>query len=454
MDRSNVESKMIFTMKFNNSSNRSLIRNINKMKRVFLCLAIFGSGLLTTTVASGPLSIDTCYARAKQYYPLTKQKGLIEKTKEYNISNASKDYLPQLSFNGQATYQSAVTSIPIAIHLPGQTLTIPTLTKDQFNVHGEVTQSVYEGGVIAQQKELHKANADILEQSAEVQLYALKDRINQLFFGTLLIDEQLKQNNITEKDIQNSIDKMQASVSAGTSLKSGLNELQAKLLQQQQNKIDLLASRKAYMEMLGQFINRTLDENTLLIVPGIVSLSDSIRRPELSVFNYQLKNDDVQSKILNANTHPKLQLFFQGGYALPGLNAFDIDPALYYIGGVRLSWSLGGYYTLKNQQQILSLDKQTIEIQREIFMFNTHLTLHQQNADIQKLQQMISIDGEIVNKLTEVKNSAKAQMDNGLLTTHEYISELDAEDLARQKLLLHRVQLLMDQYNYQNTSGN
>ncbi|MGZ6523219.1 MAG: TolC family protein, partial [Bacteroidia bacterium] len=143
-----------------------------------------------------------------------------------------------------------------------------------------------------------------------------------------------------------------------------------------------------------------------------------------------------------------------GGYALPGLNGFDVNPATYYIGGIKFNWSLGGYYTLKNQKQLLALDKQSIDVQKDIFLFNTNLTLHQQSADVIKLQQMLDKDTEIVNKLTEVKNSAKAQMENGTLTTHDFISELDAEDQASQKMLLHRIQLLMNQYNYQNTSGN
>jgi len=423
------------------------------MKKLLLLSSCFLLGISFAN-ATGPVSIDTCYARARQQFPLIKQRGLIEKTKEYNVSNAAKGYLPQLSFNGQATHQSDVTSIPINFHLPGINFSVPTLPKDQFNVHGEADQSIYDGGLIKNQKETYRTAADIQEQSAEVQLYALKDRVNQLFFGILLIDEQLKQNALTEKDLQNSIDQMQASVTVGTALRSGLNELQAKLLQQQQNKIDLLTSRKAYLDMLGLFINMPLDENTTLTQPAPVSLSDKIKRPELLLYENQQKNDDAQRKILNANNRPKLLLFVQGGYALPGLNGFDINPAWYYIGGVRLSWSLGGLYTLKNQKQILELDKQTIEIQKEIFLFNTNLTLSQQGADIMKLQQMISKDDEIIVKLTEVKNSAKAQMDNGTLTTHDYISELDAEDQARQKMLLHKVQLLMDQYNYQNTSGN
>ncbi len=420
-------------------------------------LLLIGATSIISIFAQGQasLTIDTCYARARQNYPLIKQKGLIEKTKDYNVSNAAKGYLPQVNFNGQATYQSAVTSIALTGLPPAfKNLSFPTPTKGQFNVHGELDQTIYDGGIIKQQKASQSASADMQEQNIEVQLYSLKDRINQIFFGALLIGEQLKQNDLTQKDVQSSIDNAQAKVNSGTALNSSLEELQAELLQQQQNALNLKASQKAYLDMLSIFMNRTLDENTVLETPRPMKILDSIHRPELSFYEFQKKTDDVQENMLNAANRPKFLYFFQGGYALPGLNGFDANPAWYYITGFRLSWSLGGFYTLKNQRQLLDLDKQSIDVQKDDFIFNTRITLKQQSADMIKLQQMISKDNDIIGKRTSVKIAAKAQVDNGVITVHDYISQLDAEDQAKQSLLLHQVQLLMDEYNYQNTSGN
>lgn len=423
------------------------------MKKLVLMVAILKISLIVE--GQTPLTIDSCYARARQNYPLIKQKGLIEKTKDYNISNAAKGYLPQVSFNGQGTYQSAVTTISLSGLPPAfKGISFPTPPLDQFNVHGEIDQTIYDGGAIKQQKIGDQANADVQNGNVEVQLYALKDRINQIFFGALLIDEQLKQNDLTQKDIQSSIDNAQAGVNSGTTLKSNLDELQAELLQQQQNALSLKASRKSYLDMLSIFISKPLDDNTQLKEPSQMKIADSIRRPEISMYDYQKKSDDVQENMLNVNNRPKFSAFFQGGYALPGLNGFDVNPALYYITGLRLTWSLGGFYTLKNQKQIIDLDRQSIDVQKDDFIFNTRIDLKQESADMIKLQQLISTDQEIINKRTAVKEAAKAQVDNGVTTIHDYINQLDAEDQAKQSLLLHKVQLLMDEYNYQNTSGN
>ena len=426
--------------------------NISIMKKTLLPIAILA---VFVSNAQSTLTIDSCYALARQQYPLIKQKGLIDKTKDYNVSNASRGYLPQVNFNGQVTYQSAVTTIPLSgLPKPFNDINFPTPPKDQFNIHGEVDQPIYDGGVIKRQKEVQEVSAGIQDQNIEVQLYTLRDRVNQIFFGALLIAEQLKQNALTQKDIQNSIDNVQAGVTNGTALSSSLDELQAELLQQQQNEIDLKASRKAYLDMLSLFINRTLDENTVLQTPHTMAVSDSIRRPEMSFYEFEKKNDDVQEKLLNAGNLPKFSFFFQGGYALPGLNGFDVSAQPYYITGFRLSWNLGGYYTLKNQKQILAIDRQSIDVQKDDFVFNTRVTLKQQGSDMLKLQQFISLDKEIVSKRDVVTLASKAKLDNGALTVHDYINELDLEDQAKQALLLHQVQLLMTEYEYQNTSGN
>jgi hypothetical protein len=247
---------------------------------------------------------------------------------------------------------------------------------------------------------------------------------------------------------------MQAKVTNGTALNSSLDELQAELLQQQQDKIQLQASRKAYMDMLGVFTNQQYDETTTLEIPVSFTPSDSIKRPELSFYDLQKKNDDIQEKILNASNRPKFSYFFQGGYAMPGLDGFNVNPALYYITGFRFSWAFGGYYTLKNQKQLLEMDRQGVDVQKETFLFNTNITLKQQSSDIIKLHAMLDKDNDIIAKRTVVKDVSKAQMENGVITTHDYISELDAEDQAKQSLLLHEVQLLLAEYDYQNTTGN
>ena len=418
-------------------------------------LIIFITVCFLSPVANGQspaLTINEVYTLARKNYPLIKQRGLIAKTKEYSVSNAAKGYLPAFSINGQATYQSAVTTFPFTIPIKG--FTLPQYSKDQYKIDGELDQVIYDGGIIKNQKQAAEANEVIQQQSLEVELYALYDRVNQLFFGVLLTNEQLKQNDLLKADIKNGIDKTKALVTNGTAYRSSVDELSAQLLQTEQSRVELAATKKAYLDMLSVFINNPINENTVLEKPAEPGYTETINRPELLSYDYQKKTYDLQDDLLKAQLMPKLGFFAQGGYARPGLDPLSNNFQWYYIGGLRLSWNLGGLYTLKNQRKLLDVGRETLDIQKEVFLFNTNLTQKQQNADIVKYTELVSKDDAIIALRESVKNAAAAQLENGVLSARDYITEVNAEDQARQNLILHNMQLLQAQYSYQNTTGN
>ena len=403
-----------------------------------------------TAQQNNSLSIDTCLAMAKRNFPLIKQYGLIEKSKEYSIDNANKGYLPQFNIVGQATYQSAVTQIPIS--LPN--MVIPTISKDQYRLYGEVSQPITDLFVVKDNKNLIESNMQVETQKVEVEIYKLRERINQLFFGILLIDEQLKQTDLLKKDIQSGIDKTNVAIQNGTATKSSVNILKAELLKANQRTIELKATRKGYAEMLSHFIGAAIDENTTLLKPAPQLVSNTINRPELKFYDLQKKTFDLQNKLITAKNLPRFSLFFQGGLGRPALNMLSNDVQGYYIGGLRLNWNLTGFYTYNKEKKILAVNQDFIDIQRETFLFNTNLNLRQQNSEITKVQELIETDSDIISLRESVKNTTKIQLENGTATTNDYLISVNAEDQARQNLILHEIQLLMAQYNYQTMSGN
>lgn len=396
------------------------------------------------------LTLDECYALAEQNYPLIKQRELIVQSKEYSLDNASKGFLPQFVINGQATYQSDVTRLPI--ESPG--LRAPLISKDQYKVYGEASQTLYDGGVIREQKATLDVNAKVDEQKLEVELYKLKERVNQLFFGALMMDEQLKQNNLLIQDLQNGISKTGAAVANGTALKSSLNMLQAELLKAQQRGVELKATRMAYTDMLGLFINRALGDSATLVKPIAPVVEQEIRRPEMQLYLYQDQSTEVQYKMLAARNRPKVSLFLQGGFGRPALNMLDNTLKGYYLGGLRLNWSLSGLYTAKKDRALIDLTKRNIDVQRQTFLFNTNMTLQQQNREAAKYQQLLASDDEIIALRVSVKNAASAQLENGVIDTNDYLREVNAQDQAQQSKILHEIQFLMAQYNQKTTTGN
>ena len=427
-----------------------MIKIVKKQKSIWLIILMLIFGHWSMAQQSNSLSLDNCIEMAKQNYPLIRQYTLIEKTKEYSIANAQKAYLPQFNVAGQATYQSAVTQIPISL----PSVDIPTMSKDQYKLYGEVSQSITDLFTVKDQKEYINANSEIEVQKTEVELYKLRERINNLYFGILLIDAQIKQTELLKKDIQSGIDKTNVAIANGVALKSTADNLKAELLKADQHTIELKATRKGYADMLALFIGKPIDENTVLEKPHRQMLTNTINRPELKLFDLQKKYFDVQQKLITAKNLPRLSAFFQGGLGRPGLNMLDNDFQGYYIGGLRLSWNITGFYTYKNEKKMLANNQSMIDIQRETFMFNTNLTLKQQNADITKMQELIETDKSIVTLRESVKNTTQNQLTYGTATTNDYLIAVNAEDQAKQNLILHEIQLLMTEYNTQTTAGN
>lgn len=400
---------------------------------------------------NGPLNLQLAYDLAQKNYPITKQSGLIEQMASLTIDNLSKGYLPQVTLSGQATYQSDVTKVPV--NLPGFNIESPS--KDQYKVVADLNQLIYDGGTIKQQKVVQQLNANVEEQKVQVELYKLKERINQFYLGVLFIDEQLKQVGLVSQDLQIGIKRVQAQVDNGTVLRSNLNVLKAELLKNDQRAIELKATRKGLIETLSLFLGQNLPENTVLEMPSQAAFTPTVEvaRPEIKLFREQTSLNNQQNNLIKAKNLPKASLFVQGGYGRPGLNVLTNEFDLYYIGGVRFNWSLGGLYTKKKEKQLVEVNKRVIDIQQETFLLNTNTQLKQQQSDIEKLQQLVATDDEIIDLRHQVTEAAKAQLENAVITANDYLREVNAEDAAKQTRIMHQVQLLQAEINYQTISG-
>ena len=420
------------------------------MKKIFAAVIIFLPAMLS--IAQTKISLEDCYEKARENYPLIKQKKYIEQSGEFNVSNVWKGYLPQLNISGQATYQSDVTSLPISF--PG--VKIESLTKDQYKAVADVTQTIYDGGIMNAQADIHKSIAEVDGRKIEIELIKLKERITQIYFGILLLDEQYFQTQLVKKDLNSSLDKMNAAFANGTAIKSNVDILQAELLKTEQREIEIKSSGKSFINMLGLLTNQELNESQKLELPASnnFSASEEINRPELSLYSSQEKLIEDQNVLATAKILPKAILFFQGGYGKPTLNMLKNEFDWFYIAGAKLSLPLSNLYTYGNEREINELNKKSVEAQKETFILNTKLSLSQQKNEIEKLNELIAVDEKIISIRISVKEASKSQLENGVITSSDFIRELNAEDQAKQNLAIHKIQLLLAQQNYKLTLGN
>lgn len=411
--------------------------------------------LLTGAPAAGQLpvlTLDECHDLAAANYPLIRRYDLIGASRDYSLANAGKIYLPQFNLSGQATYQSEVVRFPQLP--PAIGISFPTLSKDQYKIAAEVQQTLFDANASRNHKAAIRANAEVEKQSVAVSLYAVREKVDQLYFSILLMDEQLKQHRLRMADLDNAIEKVSAAYRNGVAYRSNVDELKAERASAQSQEITFVANRSAYTQMLGIFIGRQLADSVALQMPQEQAPAAEVHRPELALYQYRRNAVDAQERQLQSDYLPRFNAFFQGAYGRPTLNFLDNDFGAWYVTGLRLNWNFGSLYSLRNNRRLLENNRRSIAVEEETFLFNTNLQLVQQRGELRKYREMIAADEEAIGYRASVKQSAKAQLENGVITVHEFINQLNAENQARQLLILHRLQLLQAMYQYKFTSGN
>ena len=417
------------------------------MKR--LTLWIFGLCAACMT-AQAQLTLEECYRAARENYPLVRQLGLIERTEEFTLSNAAKGYLPQLSFSGKASYQSDVTKIPFSI--PGIE---PGMDNDQYQLVLELNQTIWDGGAIRRRKDEIRAGTDVRKQQVEVSLYALNERVNQLFFGILLLDAQLEQNALLQAQLERNHAQVAACLEQGVASAADLDAVSVEQLNARQTAGELKVRRKAYAEVLGWLTGKErLEEAELAVPSGELSDLRQNRRPELELYASQRGELAAQEKSLTARYMPRLGLFAQGAYGDPGLNMLKGGFEPYYLAGVRLSWSIGDLYTRKNDKSLLAVRRNDLDVQEQTFLFNNRMEVTQYRREVERLDTLMKNDEELIRLRENIRRAAEAKVQNGTLTVTEMLREVTAEDLARQARALHRIQRLQALYDMKYATNN
>lgn len=420
-----------------------------QLKTLLLCIILFSA---STLYAYGQIiTIDECQDKAVANYPAIVRYDIIEKTKEFNIANASKAYLPQGTLSAQGTWQSDVTSFQL--DMPG--LQIPTIDQDQYRFVAELNQLIWDGGRVSAQKNSLEANAELEKRKLNNEIYTLRERVNNLYFGILLMREQLNQLGILEDELQRNYDNVQIYVQNGLANETDLNVVRVEQLKASQQRVSIESNLEAYIQMLSVLIGEQLDSDIIFIKPDPEStlILPVINRPEMLMFEAQDNAIESQKSLLNARVMPTIGAFAQGGYGKPGLNMFDNEFTPYFLGGVRLSWNFSNLYTLKNDRRKIDLQKSAVNSQRETFLQNLNIVIPQQQIEIEKFRKTMQHDEEIISLQTQIRKTAEVKVENGTMTVSDLIKEINAEEFAKQAKVLHEIQFLMSVYSLKYTTN-
>jgi len=424
-----------------------------KYIRITLLTPLFVVSLFSISAQS--LTIEDCQGMARENYPAIARFNVIENIRSFNLENANKAYYPQLSLNAKATWQSDVTRIDLELPSTFPPLAVPVPDKDQYQVYGQLNQLVWDGGKVAAQKEMIVANAEVEKQKLETEIYSLQERVNQVFFGILLLNEQLTQQAILESELQRNYGNVQSYVVNGVANDADLSAVKVEQLKANQQRIQMESALDSYIKILSVLTGRRIDPKTVFVKPSVAEVPDHvvIDRPELRLFTAQENLLNSQKTALNARNRPVIGAFAQGGYGKPALNMFENKFKPYVIGGVSFSWNLGSLYTYKQEKNSIEQQKRALDSERETFLYNLNVQLPQQQNEIKKYRQTLQDDNEIIRLRKQIKEAAEAKVKNGTLTVSDLLREINALEAVRQAKSLHEIQYLMSVYKLKFTTN-
>ena len=414
------------------------------MKRLLFFIVIF---LTILPVRSQEITLAACQEQARANFPLTRQQGLIDQVTKNTIEALMAQYFPQFRLSGQASYQSDVTKIDLNMPDGFPKIDIPTPEKDQYKLYLDVSQTIFGGGSLGVQQQFTKAEAEVNKQRIEVELYKLRDKINQVYFGILLADEQQKQTDILKNDLNTALEKVKVMVKNGVSLETNQFNLEAELITINQNIKNIELGRSALLEILGKLIGKKLGKEIQLTKPSSIQLKSDIVRPELTLIDLQKNTLSLQNLQLAAQNVPEISLFLQGGWGKPALNLFSTKFEPYYLGGVRLQWNISRLYTILRERRIIETRLKMYDVEKDMFTMNNDIEQTQQLSKINQLNLSLKSDDELIALRSKIKQTSQVQLENGVITSADFIRDANAENQARQKKALHEMQLILEQYH-------
>ena len=423
------------------------------MRKKLLLLSVLA--VLFPTVRAQ--SLEECRQAAEHNYPIIRQYDLIARTTELTVRNIQKAWFPQISVTAQGSYQNKVTAWPENLQglFAQMGLQLQGLSRDQYKVGIDVRQTLFDGGTIGSRREIARGEGAVQAAQTEVDLYKIGQRVHEMYFGLLLLDEQIRLNSDIKNLLLSSENKLAAMVKSGTAATSDLDNVRAERLGAEQQNASLKAQRQMLQRMLSVFCG--IEVSKLRKPEAVEATASANNRPELQLFDSQLKLSEVQERALDARLRPTLGLFAQGYYGYPGLNMFEDMISrkwrLNGIVGVRLSWNVGALYTRKNDKARLRVQRELIENARDVFLFNNNMEQIQQTDNISRFRTMMQGDDEIIALRTNVRKAAESKLVHGIIDVNSLLREINNENAAKVQQAIHEIDMLKEMYNLKYTNN-
>ncbi|MGP1464115.1 MAG: TolC family protein [Prevotella koreensis] len=408
--------------------------------------------MFLTFSAKAQITLEQLQEQARANYPAIRKYGLVEQSRDFTLSNVAKGNLPQVLFQGKTSYQSSVTRLPIDVGKFG--IDYEGLPRDQYNTSVTISQVIYDGGKIAAEKQIARAQADVQNEQINVMMYGIRESVNRLFFSILLIDEQLLHNILLQDDLRLVQKNVEAMITGGVANQSDADLVLVELIRARQQEEMLHTFRRTYLSMLSTFIGTPIDASVKLRKPTEALFPTVNNRPELSFYNAQQRLLDLRQSSLDVSLRPRVDIFLQGGVGNPGLNMFKNGWDAYYKVGATVSWNIGALYRRKNDTQLIDMERQQVNVNRETFLFNIRIQEQQLKGQIENIRSQIAHDDEIIRLRENIRRASEKRVESGIETVNEMLRDINAVSEARQQRAIHEMELLQEIHKLKTINNN
>lgn len=396
-------------------------------------------------------SLEECRQAAEHNYPIIRQYDLIARTTELTVRNIQKAWFPQISVTAQGSYQNKVTAWPenLQVLFAQMGLQLQGLSRDQYKVGIDVRQTLFDGGAIGSRREIAQGEGAVQAAQTEVDLYKIGQRVHEMYFALLLLDEQLRLNADINALLRSNEAQLAAMLKSGTASAGDFENVKAERLSAEQQQTELLSQRQTLQRLLSLFCGIPVDSIRRPAVPNLPSGEN--KRPELRLFDRRLQLTDAQEKALDAQLLPQLGFFAQGYYGNPGLNLFEDMMKRRWswngIAGLKLTWNLSALYTHRNEKSKLRVQRELIENARQQFLFNNQLDETQQSENVRRFRAIAQRDGEIIALRTAVRKAAESKLAHGIIDVNGLLREINKENAAKTQQAIHEIDMLKAMYD-------
>lgn len=413
--------------------------------------------LLTSLTAFAQVTIEECLAKAERNYPIIKKYRLLDETLDIDLGEINDSWLPRIGVSGQLTGQNVVPEFPKSLTgvLDQMGQSMKGLGKVQYKIGVDVAQNIWDGGISKARREAARSQYEVSKSAIDVEMYAVRQRVESIFFAILLTEEQIEQSEITLNLLQKNIEQLQSKVRNGVAMQSDADMVEAQALTLKQSIKQAKSAAEGYQDALALFIGESIKGMRLERPLAEMPLSNENYRPELRLFDRQLQANETAQRLTDTSLMPKIGMFAQAYYGYPGFDYFksmmNRDLSFNILAGIKVSWNIDSFYSKGKNSRRTSVNALNINADRDVFLFNSNIQSTSQRETIKGLRNVMKDDARIIELRGNVRRAAESQLANGIIDATALLTKISDENIAHMNARFHEIQLIKEIYNLKYT---